>query len=73
MKEHHCPYCGSENISYEDSRLDYTYGVAEEILMETDFCKCEDCEKKFNIETDLMPSAYRYYNPSTCERIKENF
>lgn len=69
----HCPYCGSENITVQDARLDYTYGDSGEILMETDFCVCEECKKKFNLEIDLTPSAYRYYNPSTCERIMEEF
>lgn len=69
----HCPYCGSENIFYEDTNLDYTYGELGEMLMETDFCVCKECKKKFNLEIDLAPSAYRYYNSSTQELIREGF
>lgn len=69
----HCPHCGSENITLEDTRLDYTYGELDEILMETDFCVCKECKKKFNLEIDLKPSAYRYCNPSTYELIREGF
>lgn len=62
-----CPYCGSESISYVDSRLDYN----NELLMETDFCICENCRKDFNIEVDYIPHTLRYYNPSTCELLRE--
>ena len=65
--EERCPYCGSENIVFEDSRLDFI----SDMLIETDFCKCEGCKKKFNTETDYIPSVRRYYNPSSCDTLKK--
>lgn len=38
-----CPYCGSEDIFFKDSRLDYVGGI----LVETNFGTCKNCEKRF--------------------------
>ena len=37
-----CPYCGSEDIFFKDSRLDYVGGI----LVETNFGTCKNCEKR---------------------------
>lgn len=61
-----CPYCGSEDIFFKDSRLDYVGGI----LVETNFGTCKNCEKDFNIVMDYIPRIRRYYNPSTCDFLK---
>ena len=50
-----CPYCGSEDIFFKDSRLDYVNGI----LIETNFCTCKNCEKDFNIVVDYVPRIRR--------------
>lgn len=61
-----CPYCGSEDIFFKDSQLDYIG----EILVETNFSTCKNCKKDFNIEIDYIPRIRRYYNPFTCDFLK---
>lgn len=61
-----CPYCGSEDIFFKNSRLDYVDGI----LIETNFDTCKNCEKDFNIVIDYIPRIRRYYNPSTCDFLK---
>lgn len=61
-----CPYCGSKDIFFKDSRLDYVNGI----LIETNFCTCKNCKKYFNIVADYVPRIRRYYNPSTCDLLK---
>lgn len=61
-----CPHCGSEDIFFKDSRLDYVGGI----LVETSFGACKNCGKDFNIVMDYIPRIRRYYNPSTCDLLK---
>lgn len=63
----HCPYCGSEYISYADYRLEYAGGILKEI----DFCICENCRRNFNVEVDYFPHILRYYKSSTYELLRE--
>lgn len=45
--KHHCPYCGSNNVSYDLEDTEYFEYVVYE-------CTCKDCKTEFNEYYDMV-------------------
>lgn len=69
IPKEHCPYCGSEEIFFHDTRFDYM-GTGE-MIIETAFCECKNCKKKFNTDTNYTPSIRHYYSALTYKSLRE--
>lgn len=54
----HCPYCHSENISYNKDFFDFDNGS----YISINSCQCEECGKQFTMEMEYTCSNIRYYS-----------